>query len=108
MKKVIISLLCCACLVPSILLAANKLTLNYKITGIQEARLKNALARLQAAQGDMLLNKDEIEGLYQQGAKNIRQALQPYGYFKASILTQQLTHDGPQWTASYHVTEVSL
>lgn len=79
-------------------------TLDYKITGVQGPAFNNAMQRLRDIQTryEQTLTDSAIIKLYQQGAKEIRSALQPFGYFNAKV-TSQLTHQGNRWVANYSV-----
>lgn len=84
---------------------ANAATLQIKITGITGPAAENVNMRLQVLQqnyGEKLTNHD-IQDFYQHVPENIRQALQPFGYFKAEITQQQLVNHNDDWTASFHV-----
>ena len=92
-------------LLSSVALAQDNLTLDYKITGISDPALSNALQRLRDIQirYAKTLTPEAILKLYQQGPQQIKAGLQPFGHFKAKV-KGQLNHQGNKWTASYQVT----
>lgn len=79
-------------------------SLSYKISGITNAALKNANARLQTAQNHLKgkLSQEQIQMFYQDGPNQIKQAIEPFGYFNASV-SSRLTSAGNQWTANFDV-----
>jgi len=85
---------------------ANAVTLHLKITGISGPAANNVTQRLEALQQNYgeNLTRDQIRDFYQHAPENIRQALQPYGYFKAAVKEEQLTYQGDDWTASFHIS----
>ncbi len=97
--------------------AATAISLEYKISGIQDAALKNAKARLQIAQKSIkgALTKQDITQLYQDSPNQIKKAIEPYGYFRASV-SSSLSHQRNSWTANYsvksgirlHITRLSI
>ncbi len=80
-------------------------TLRFVITGLPANALKNAqdrLAVLQQNDGNPI-NENSIQTIFNNSAANIRQAIEPYGYFKATIqsnLKQQRT----AWIASFNIS----
>ena len=96
---------------------ATTISLKYNITGIKGAPLNNANARLQAAKKDLngKPTQQQIQTLYSDGPNQIKQAIEPFGYFKASV-SSQLTRSGNKWIADYkvnpgrrlHITRISV
>lgn len=84
--------------------AAEKLTVDYQITGISDAPLDNALQRLNDIQNryEQTLTQEAIIRLYQQGPQQIKLALKPFGYFNARVKAQ-LHHTNNNWVATYQV-----
>lgn len=70
------------------------------LTGPAEQNIQDRLKVLQAAYGHDL-SSAEIYDFYQKMPVNIRKALEPFGYFKATILHQQLIDQKDQWTAYF-------
>jgi translocation and assembly module TamA len=85
-------------------LAQGILKFNTQITGLQNAELKNALARLQIRQKPVKdhLTPNIIQKLFKHGPREIRKAIEPFGYFKPTI-TKKLTYRNNTWTATYFV-----
>ncbi|MDF2867368.1 MAG: yrdA [Gammaproteobacteria bacterium] len=85
--------------------AQDTLTLDYKITGVSDPALSNALQRLRDIQTRYAktLTPEAIIRLYKQGPQQIKAGLQPFGYFTAKV-KGQLKHQGNQWVANYRVT----
>ncbi|MGD9108161.1 MAG: BamA/TamA family outer membrane protein [Gammaproteobacteria bacterium] len=85
-------------------LAQGTLKFNVQVTGLEEPLSTNAVARLNAIQKPVKdnLTPDIIQKLFQKGTKEIRLAIQPFGYFKPSI-TKKLTSKNNVWTAYYYV-----
>jgi len=80
-------------------------SINYEVTGLEGAPLTNAENRLKIeTQSKTKLTPDTIQKLYANGAENIRKAIEPYGYFRATIKTIRLLRNKNKWTAAYHVT----
>lgn len=93
------------CLLFSATAAAANTTLRIKIDGLNGAALKNVQARLaivQQSYGNELTPTERLE-FYHLAPTNIRQALEPYGYFKARIVHQQLTRVANEWEAYFNV-----
>jgi translocation and assembly module TamA len=78
--------------------------LHTDIVGLQGAELKNVQDRLLIAQNEYgpKLTAAAIERFYKHAPKNIKTAIEPYGYFKAEVYSS-LTHRGDQWTARFVV-----
>ncbi|MGD9152629.1 MAG: BamA/TamA family outer membrane protein [Gammaproteobacteria bacterium] len=85
-------------------LAQGTLKFNVQITGLEKSLSDNAVARLNALQKPVKdnLTPNIIQNLFQKGTKEIRLAIQPFGYFKPSI-TKKLTSKNNVWTAYYNV-----
>jgi len=75
-----------------------------EITGIQDPALKNAYTRLKVHQKMTKgqVTKQELEKYYEEGPTEIKKAIAPYGYFKATI-NASLSHKGDAWIIHYHV-----
>jgi translocation and assembly module TamA len=92
-------------------------TLHTDIVGLQGAALKNVQDRLLIAQNEYgsKLNSAAIERLFKHAPKNIKAALEPYGYFKAQVYPS-LARRGDQWYARFviepgpavHITHVDV
>ncbi|MEO8400767.1 MAG: autotransporter assembly complex family protein [Gammaproteobacteria bacterium] len=81
-------------------------SLQLKITGMSGPAVKNAEERLvlslQSYGND--LSASEIQAFYQTAPKNITQALQPFGYFKATVSADRLIHQGHKWIAYFTIS----
>lgn len=84
--------------------AAPLLKFSSTIRGITGAPLDNAIARLNAEQKvpQGALTPALIHRFYRDAPEVIKKAIQPYGYFKATV-KGRLTQRGNQWSASYSV-----
>jgi translocation and assembly module TamA len=82
--------------------------LRVQIIGIQGQELKNAQARLEAVHKSYgkSLNIRDVQYFYQIAPREIRQALQPYGYFNPKI-RGKLSHSAHGWLASFHISRGS-
>jgi len=86
-----------------LLIAHAKPALSFKIYGLKDEPLKNANERLAVIEKSIgPLNTAKIQTLYKQGKGEIEKAIEPYGYFQATI-THTLTHKKNDWLASYYV-----
>jgi translocation and assembly module TamA len=103
MKKRLITFLA---LSSTSLLSVAAITMTFHIHGIPDGpALNNARARLEAQVKNMgKLNKEKVEIIYENGGRDVRTAIKPFGYFKARIKSQFLSHDGKAWRAHYFVT----
>jgi len=81
------------------------LRFNQQINGLQDPELKNARARLDILQKPFKNNLTPavIQKLFRKAPREIRKALEPYGYFRPKI-TKNLTSQNNIWTANYYVT----
>jgi len=78
-------------------------TLKNNIRGISDALLDNVTTRLSLKQNALAqLTPETIKSFYQEAPNEIRQALQPFGYFKASVKSA-LSHKGETWQAYYTI-----
>lgn len=78
---------------------------NQQISGIKDPKLQNnALARLNILQKPYQnrFTPAIMQKLFLQGAREIRRALQPYGYFRPKI-SKTLIKNHNRWTANYNV-----
>lgn len=81
-----------------------KTTLTFLIAGVTGAPLKNINQRLAIDAADAgILTPAVMQSLYQKGPENIQKAVEPYGYFRATVKSLGLTHVGKKWTAAYSV-----
>lgn len=85
-------------------IAADKLA--FKIEGLDTNEQKNALARLQVVRNTFSENMTdkEVNDLYKLGQSEVKTALQPFGYYQATI-NAKLSQDKNAWTANYKVTK---
>ncbi len=83
---------------------ADSIVLRTEITGIKGAPLSNVQARLAIIQESVAtkLSPERISAFYKNAPKNIKQALEPFGYFRSSIASR-LTHQGQHWTAHFDI-----
>lgn len=73
------------------------------IEGVQGALADNVRAFLSLANQDVKSNDaDTVQRLYQRAPTEIRDALQPYGYYQPSI-ESHLKRDGDHWQATFHI-----
>ncbi|HSW69099.1 MAG TPA: BamA/TamA family outer membrane protein [Gammaproteobacteria bacterium] len=80
-------------------------SLQVKIEGIMGPPLQNIqdrLAVLQTSYGHEL-SSAEVHDFYQKAPENIKKALEPFGYFKASITRRQLLYQNGQWRAYFAI-----
>lgn len=99
--KAWIATLLCSC---SALSYASSTTLHYTINGVQGAALKNAEARLAIINKDLSkhANPVVIRHTINNSINDIKQALEPYGYFHAKVRMHYQQKDN-QWLVSYQV-----
>lgn len=84
---------------------AENASLRTQVTGVDGEILANVNTRLTALQAssDKELTPNKVQAFFKLAPSNIKKALEPFGYFKATI-QQQLTHHGNIWIASFHIT----
>ena len=77
---------------------------NVRVEGINGPLKNNVLASLAIAQYKNLGTNPQatIHRLNEQAPEEIRQALEPFGYFSPHI-DSRLAHDGDNWTATYRI-----
>ncbi|WP_303906092.1 autotransporter assembly complex protein TamA [Thiohalomonas denitrificans] len=91
--------------VPDPLTAAEAPRLEVEITGIEDplkSTIRNALS-LEREQGHPLLTRYRIQALHQRTPEEIRNTLEPFGYYQAEIESSLEQRNGA-WYARYHVT----
>jgi translocation and assembly module TamA len=105
MNRFLCKFLFFVCLLQSSLAFASH-SLQFRISGVSDSAQKNILERLHALQqsygSDLKVN--DIQEIYRQAPFNIYQALEPFGYFKAKIISQKLSHQGHTWSADFTVS----
>ncbi len=80
-----------------------KETLSFQFNGIQGDVLKNVQKRFDViTQAYPHLTQQNIQTIYAQSADEIRQAMQPYGYFHSKI-HGKLLRDGESWLAQFDI-----
>ncbi len=106
MKRFLYAIFLLFCLLQSTHVLAATQTLNVNIAGVADPLRKNILERLTVLQDSYgkELTVNDVQLFYKNAPQNIRSALEPFGYFKAKIRAQQLTHNGNQWTANFTIT----
>lgn len=85
--------------------SANADALTFSVSGVTPEQEKNINARLTVdiqALGQSLTTP-QVQTLYHQGCESIKQALQPYGYFKARVSPIHLLHGKDGWTGFFNV-----
>ena len=85
--------------------AFAKQNLTFDISGVPKIARENIEERLRVEKtsyGD--LSVDDIQDLYNNAPSNIKKAMEPFGYFKATIKSQQLTHRDDQWVAHFAIS----
>ncbi|MDR3476891.1 MAG: BamA/TamA family outer membrane protein [Gammaproteobacteria bacterium] len=104
-RNIFTYLICILLLIVATTSRAQDTVLHTEISGIAEPALNNAKERLSILQEDYgkHLTPDTIQAFYKAAPHNLKQALEPFGYFKAEIRTR-LTHQGAVWTAQFFVT----
>jgi translocation and assembly module TamA len=77
--------------------------LKFKIMGVAGPALQNIQERLTALETSYghELSAAEVNDFYKKTPDNILKALEPFGYFKATILHQQLLDQKGEWTAYF-------
>lgn len=94
---VTLSLLLCAA-------AARADSVSVEIEGLSGDLLQNARGYLTLAQtGDRSVSVARIRRLFALGPGQIREALQPFGYYQVQV-SSRLSHEGDRWTARYRVS----
>src|SRR5207253_2138485 len=91
------------CLLQSSMAFAD-LNLSFDISGVPGPAHKNIEERLRVLEQSYgNLSVTDIENIYKNSPSNIKQALEPFGYFKSDIKAQQLEHKGDKWTAHFSI-----
>ena len=69
-------------------------SLQYEIQGVSDAVKQNIIARLTSDQQryPKPLTEPAIQELFEKSADTVKSAMQPFGYFKVTILEQGLDH----------------
>jgi translocation and assembly module TamA len=104
LKKTVVSLLSLCLLISAPLSWAAGFVLHTEIQGAKDPVLNNInerLALLQKTYGTDLTEK-KIESFTQAAPNNIKQAVEPYGYFRSEVVTH-LYRRGDVWTAHFDV-----
>lgn len=85
--------------------ASASTRVDVQITGVEGELLDNVRAYLQIANLDS--NRGyvnyQIRYLHRQAPKEIKQALQPFGYYNVNVNSQLQSTDNNGWTASYRI-----
>lgn len=92
------------CLLQSTFAFADSLT--FDISGVPDSARKNIEERLRVLEqsyGESELSASDIQDLYKSAPTNIKQALEPFGYFRSTIRNQQLTNTGNKWIAHFNI-----
>ena len=93
---------------PPIALAKKtpKSNFRFELSGVQGAAKENITKRLEIIQKSYPtpLSERDINAIYAKAPEEIREAMKPYGFFKALINTN-LTHVKDQWVAHYDIFE---
>lgn len=103
MKKLnLLILLVCLTVCPWVLASEQ---LDIRIDGIQDQPLKNAQLRLDALRQfyGKSLTPNNIDELYRRAPSQIKKALEPFGYFKATVTAKE-SHTNHAWALTFHVT----
>lgn len=76
------------------------------VTGIQGEMYQNVQARLklEEQQSNVSVSLSKMDVFLKRAPEIIRKALQPYGYFKASVSPASIDHDNATLVATFHVT----
>jgi len=84
--------------------AQAQISVQYIITGIENPVQKNVLDQLKIAQQNLTkkLTKKQARKLFEESENVVKQAIQPYGYFKP-IISAHIVREGEKWTFHYHV-----
>ena len=82
----------------------NSLTVNVNVEGVQEKLLKNVLGHLGINEfhDKTAPSAARVRYLHRSAEKQIQTALQPFGYFRASVKSQ-LEKTATGWQARYHI-----
>jgi translocation and assembly module TamA len=85
--------------------AISALTFTNKIIGLKDPALANAKSRLKISQDSLQgeLTYQDIQQLFKQAPKEIQQAIEPYGYFKATVTKRLERQSQNSWIAYYYV-----
>jgi translocation and assembly module TamA len=84
--------------------ALAKTSISFNISGIKDPALDNATKRLEIlAKGDKKITAVTARKLYAEGATNIKHAIQPYGFFKATVSQRGLRRKNGNWVAKFAV-----
>ena len=101
-------------LIPALLLITLSLSVSasastrvdVRISGVEGELLNNVKAYLQIANLDS--NRDyvnyQIRYLHRQAAKEIKQALQPFGYYSVGVNSELQSIEAGAWRADYQIT----
>lgn len=100
-----LALLCLMLLVSANVAYAQTPRVEVTLTGIADEIHDPVLDTLsiERQKDHPLLNEALVQRLYRQGIAQLKTALQPYGYYRASI-EPSLRRDGDNWQVIYHVT----
>ena len=84
--------------------AVAAISLNVHFSGVRGAAKTNVGEILKNLQGALKypLTQNEVMNFYRQAPRRIKEALQPYGYFRPTI-SRQLTHIKDEWTAEFTI-----
>ena len=87
---------------------ALAISLSVEVLGIKGAEKNNVLAHLKIEKdkNSTDLTPLRIRRLHAQAPQEIRQALQPYGYYKPLIQARLIRQEG-EWIASYPIGETA-
>lgn len=96
--------LCCAALLLCLIAANATAGVRVEVEGLSGAERDNVEARLSIrARGDKAgLDEAQVQRLHEQAEADIREALQPFGYYSPDI-EARLEGAAPDWTAHYRV-----
>lgn len=100
MQKYIKFLICSFFLTTQLAFSA---TLENKIQGLENPLLSNAITRLKIQQQGVTLTPATIKQLHREAPEQIKKALEPFGYFKARVISQLTQINDDQWLANYTV-----
>lgn len=84
--------------------ARAEISLQNQFFGINGEPLKNVQARLEIKQRlvGKQLTADAVKRIASEAPKDIKKALEPYGYFKSQV-NYRLSHIGKKWQAAYYI-----
>lgn len=104
MKRLYCIFISLFCLLQSSFAFAD-LTLSLDISGVSAPARKNIEERLRVLEQSYgELSVENIQDFYKNAPSNIKQALEPFGYFRSEINSQQLTHTGDKWIAHFRIS----